>query len=133
VYVTTSKNGTTNDVASVNVQNSGDMNSNVDTITFNHSTGKVTSTFTNVDGSPFILDGMGFVLSPGSESQTVAYANDATSFTFDVAGPNQTKYNAYYANINSSTKTPQFMVFGGIEQHKSNPAPCSTSGIAIHQ
>jgi hypothetical protein len=109
------------------------MNYNIGTINFNHGTGKVTTSITSVDGSPLILDNMGFVISTGSDSQTVAYTNDATSFTFDVGGPNQTKYHASYASINSSTKIPQFVVFGGIEQHSSNPAPCSTQGIAIHQ
>jgi hypothetical protein len=59
---------------------------------------------------------------------TFNYSNDGTSFTVGLESGGNVTYHAFYASVNSSTKIPQFMIFGGIEK-----PGCTTAGIAIHQ
>ncbi|HEV7983469.1 MAG TPA: hypothetical protein VGP86_11285 [Xanthobacteraceae bacterium] len=127
---------TPNPVAGVTVDNSGDANQNIGTITFNHSTGKATMSADSLDGSPvlFSYNGatpLGNVLTdtpPPSPPPSYAYSNTGTSFTVGLESGGSVTYHAFYANINGSTKIPQFVIFGGIEK-----AGCTTTGIAIHQ
>jgi hypothetical protein len=114
---------------------SGDANQNIGTINFNHSTLQATLSAHSIDGSPFLLTlnggtPLGTVLAdtpPPSPPPAFAYSNTSTTFTIATGSGNVT-YHAYYANVNSSTKIPQFMIFGGIEK-----PGCTTTGIAIHQ
>jgi hypothetical protein len=127
---------TPNPVAGVTVDNSGDANQNIGTITFNHSTGKATMSADSLDGSPvlFSYNGatpLGNVLTdtpPPIPPPSYAYSNTGTSFTVGLESGGSVTYHAFYANINGSTKIPQFVIFGGIEK-----AGCTTTGIAIHQ
>lgn len=125
-----------NPVAGVTVLNSGDANQNIGTITFNHGNGKVTMAADSIDGSPvlFSYNGaapLGNMLTdtpPPSSPPTFSYSNTSNSFTVGLENGGNVTYHAFYANINSSTKIPQFIIFGGIEK-----AGCTTTGIAIHQ
>jgi hypothetical protein len=110
-------------VTGVNATNSGDLEHNVGTIAFDHTTSKVTLSADLTGGSPILLNGTGTTFGDTASSQTVTYANTANSFSF-----NGHSFHAFYANVNSSTKIPQFMMFSGIEK-----SGCSISGIAIHQ
>jgi hypothetical protein len=124
-----------NVVTGVVVNNSGDANQNIGTITFNHTTGKATMAADSIDGSPilFTYNGsgpLGTVLAdtpPPNPPPAYTYSNTSTSFTVATDSGNVT-YHAFYANVNSSTKIPQFVIFGGIEK-----PGCTTTGIAIHQ
>ena len=125
-----------NPVASVTVDNSGDANQNIGTISFNHSTGKATMSADSLDGSPvlFSYNGatpLGNVLTdtpPPSPPPTFNYSNTSTSFTVGLESGGSVTYHAFYASVHASTKIPQFMIFGGIEK-----PGCTTTGIAIHQ
>jgi hypothetical protein len=65
---------------------------------------------------------------PSSSPPSFTYSNTATSFTVALESGGSVTYHAFYASINTSTKIPQFIIFGGIEK-----AGCTTTGIAIHQ
>jgi hypothetical protein len=125
-----------NVVTGVVVNNSGDANQNIGTITFNHTTGKATMAADSIDGSPilFTYNGsgpLGTVLAdtpPPNPPPAYTYSNTSTSFTVALEGGGNVTYHAFYANVNSSTKIPQFVIFGGIEK-----PGCTTTGIAIHQ
>jgi hypothetical protein len=90
----------------------------------------------SIDGSPvlFSYNGavpLGNVLTdtpPPSPPPAYTYSNTSTSFTVALEGGGSVTYHAFYASVNSSTKIPQFVIFGGIEK-----AGCTTTGIAIHQ
>jgi hypothetical protein len=67
-----------NPVAGVTVENSGDTNQNIGTITFNHSTGKATMSADSLDGSPvlFSYNGavpLGNVLTQGDEARLTRF------------------------------------------------------------
>jgi hypothetical protein len=125
---------TTGSATNVTVTNSGDANQNIGTITFNHTSGQATLSADSIDGSPLLViaDGNQLGLSlgdtpPGNPPPSFAYSNTSTSFTVTIGGKPVT-YHAFYANINSGTKVPQFIIFGGIEK-----PGCTTTGIAIRQ
>jgi hypothetical protein len=65
---------------------------------------------------------------PPNPPPAYTYSNTSTSFTVALEGGGSVTYHAFYANVNSSTKIPQFVIFGGIEK-----PGCTTTGIAIHQ
>jgi hypothetical protein len=123
-------------VSNVTAGNSGDANQNIGTVTFDHTTGKVTMAADSIDGSPVLFsfnDGtqLGTPLTdtpPSNPPPTFNYSNDSTSFTVGLESGLSVTYHAFYASLNSSTKNPQFMIFGGIEK-----PGCTTTGIAIHQ
>jgi hypothetical protein len=123
-------------VNNVTVDNSGDANQNIGTVTFNPGTGKVTMAADSIDGSPvlFSFNGgppLGTTLTdtaPSNPPPTFNYLNDSTSFTVGLESGQSVKYHAFYASLNGSTKRPQFMIFGGIEK-----PGCTTTGIAIQQ
>jgi hypothetical protein len=134
VVLSTTTNGSAGGSSIVTVTNSGDANQNIGTITFNHASGKATLSADSIDGSPLLViaDGNQLGLSlgdtpPGNPPPSFDYSNTSTSFTVTIGGKPVT-YHAFYANINSSTKVPQFIIFGGIEK-----PGCTTTGIAIHQ
>jgi hypothetical protein len=122
-------------VPNVTMANSGDANQNIGTISFNHGTGQATMSADSIDGSPLLLTlnggtPLGTVLTdtpPSSPPPAFAYSNTSTSFTIATNSGSVT-YHAFYASVNSSTKIPQFVIFGGIEK-----PGCTTTGIAIHQ
>jgi hypothetical protein len=122
-------------VRDVTMAQSGDSNQNIGTVTFNQTTGKATLSADSIDGSPILLahNGgapMGTPLTdtpPPNPLPTFPYSNTSTSFTIATGSGNVT-YHAFYASVNSSSKIPQFMIFGGIEK-----PGCTTTGIAIHQ
>jgi hypothetical protein len=76
VSITSSQNVATGDVGNIAVQNSGDLNHNVGTVTFNHTTGQLTTAISSTDGSPILFNGTGYVFSEGPQSQTVPYSNN---------------------------------------------------------
>jgi hypothetical protein len=125
-----------NPVYGVTAGNSGDANQNIGTITFTHTTGKATMAADSIDGSPILFtfsDGipLGNPLTdtpPSNPPPAYNYSNTSTSFTVGLEGGGTVTYHAFYASVNSSTKIPQFVIFGGIEK-----PGCTTTGIAIHQ
>jgi hypothetical protein len=125
-----------NVVTGVVVNNSGDANQNIGTITFDHTTGKATMAADSIDGSPILFTysdaaSVGVPLTdtpPPNPPPAYTYSNTSTSFTVALQGGGSVTYHAFYANVNSSTKIPQFVIFGGIEK-----LGCTTTGIAIHQ
>ena len=124
-----------NVVTSVTVANSGDANQNIGTVTFDHATGHATLSADSIDGSPLLMTTndslpLGTVLAdtpPPVPPTAFPYSNTSTSFTISTNSGDVT-YHAFYASVNASTKIPQFMIFGGIEE-----PGCTTTGIAIHQ
>jgi hypothetical protein len=122
-------------VRGVTMGQSGDSNQNIGTVNFNHTTGKATLSADSIDGSPILFSynggaALGSPLTdtpPPNPPPTFPYSNTSTSFTIATDSGNVT-YHAFYASVNSSTKVPQFMIFGGIEK-----PGCTTTGIAIHQ
>lgn len=123
-------------VRGVTMAQSGDSNQNIGTVTFNHTTGKATLSADSIDGSPILFSynggaALGTPLTdtpPPNPLPTFPYSNTSTSFTIALEGGGSVTYHAFYASVNSSSKIPQFMIFGGIEK-----PGCTTTGIAIHQ
>jgi hypothetical protein len=68
----------------VNVNNSGDANYNVVTVSFDPNAGLATVCGLSVDGSPLIVDTAGYPMTPKPNQQIFPYSNDSATFTITI-------------------------------------------------
>jgi hypothetical protein len=104
--------------------NSGDVNYNVFTVSFDPNAKLATVSGNSIDGSPLIVEGFPYTLMANNSNpqQTVPYSNSGTTFTV-----NTTTYNALFAKVDKKTGIPESVIFGGLEKG------CATSGTFMQQ
>jgi hypothetical protein len=113
--------------------NSGDWTSTTGAVDFDPTTGMVTPSGVQINGSALRVDGTGNDIALGPFSGMIPFMNDSTTFTI-TTNHGIVHYSAFYASVDKKTGIPEFMVFGGLEPtNDTPPRQCSTSGIAIHQ
>ena len=121
-----------NNISTVYPTNSGDLNYNVFTISFDPNAGQATVSGHSIDGSPLIVEDFPFTqMGDSPNQQTLSYSKTNTTFTIidTTTTPATTfTYHALFAKLDKKTGIPETVIFGGVEK-----AGCAISGILVQQ